>query len=121
MDTAEFSFRTDDDYNISDFVLYEDRWQQMARIGGAEPEKWTEKAVKVKTGDPSWPFPGNKWLSEQPAYVEQELKIAEKQDDGLRDKNRGTAPDLVGEYSQPEFKSSEPKTLNGNYPIIPRK
>ena len=121
MDTAEFSFRTDDDYNISDFVLYEDRWQQMARIGGAEPEKWTEKPVSVKTGAPSWPFPGNKWLSDQPAYVEQELKIAEKQDGGLRDKDRGTAPDLNDEYSQPEFKSNEPKKLNGNYPIIPRK
>jgi hypothetical protein len=121
MDTAEFSFRTDDNYNIEDFVLYEDRWQQMARIGGAEPEKWTEKAVKSKVIDETWPFPGKKWLSDQPAYVEQELKIAEKQGGGLRDKDRGEAPGLAGDYSEPEFKSNDPKTLNGNYPIIPRK
>jgi hypothetical protein len=121
MDTAEFSFRTDDNYNIEDFVLYEDRWQQMARIGGAEPDKWTEKAVTSKVISETWPFPGKKWLSDQPAYVEQALKIAEKQDEGLRDKNRGSAPNLADDYSAPEFKSSEPKTLNGNYPIIPRK
>ena len=121
MDTAEFSFRTDDDYGIEEFKLYEDRWQQMARIGGAEPEKWTEKPVTSKVGEPSWPFPGKKWLSDEPAYVEQELNIAEKQDAGLRDKDRGTAPDLADDYSAPEFKLSEPKTLNGNYPIVPRK
>lgn len=116
----EFSFRTDDQYNVEDFVLYEDRWQQMARIGGSEPEKWTEKPVITKVDGPSWPFPGKKWLIEEPAYTEQNLKIAEKQGGGFRDKDRGTAPGLTGAYSQPEFESNSPKTLNGNYPIIPR-
>ena len=119
MDIAEFSFRTDDDYNIPDFVLYEDRWQQMARLGASSPDKWTEKPVKVKTGPDSFPFPGKKWTQDEQSYVEQDLKIVQ-QNDGYIDQSRGTAPNLSSEYQTPEFKENQKKTLDGTYPIIPR-
>lgn len=115
----EFSFRRDEDYNISDFMLYEDRWQQMARIGNKANDKWTERSVKSKVGKPTWPFPGDKWLNTQPAYVEQDFKIVQNED-GYIDQSRGTAPNLSTEYETPEFKSNTPKVINGNYPIIPR-
>lgn len=115
----EFSFRTDDDYKIEEFILYEDRWQQMARLDGKSPKKWEEKSVKNKAVGESWPFPGKKWLSDQPAYAEQDFKIVQNES-GYIDKQRGEAPGLAGEYAQPEFKSVDKKTLNGNYPIIPR-
>jgi len=122
MDIMEFSFRTDEQYNIEDFKLYEDRWQQMARLAGAEPEMWTEKPSTNKAVGETWPYPGKKWLSDEKAYVSQDLNIVEKQNGGLRDKDRGTAPDLENVYKAPEFKKpNEPQTLNGNYPIMPRK
>lgn len=116
-----FSFRTDDDYKIGDLMLYEDRWQHMARIAGQTPEKWDEKEVKVKT-DPfeTYCFPGKKFLKEEPIYAEQDLKITEYVKGGFRNKDRGQAPGLVGDYKEPEFKPPEKKILNDNYPIIPR-
>lgn len=115
----EFSFRRDEDYKIPDFVLYEDRWQQMARLGGQTPDKWSERPVKNKACSESWPFPGKKWLKDQPAYVEQDFSIVQVEG-GYIDKERGKAPGLAGEYQQPKYKNNNKKTLDGNYPIIPR-
>lgn len=119
MSIMEFSFRTDEDYKIPEFLLYEDRWQQMSRLGGGGGEKWTERPVKAKACDETWPFPGKKWLNEEPAYVEQDFKIVQPSG-GYIDKQRNEAPGLADEYKQPEFKENTPKKLNGNYPIIPR-
>jgi hypothetical protein len=48
MTIMEFSFRTDDDYKIKDFLLFEDRWQQLARIGQADPKKWEERPYQIR-------------------------------------------------------------------------
>jgi hypothetical protein len=116
----EFSFRKDPDYKIPDFVLYEDRWQQMARISGQIPDRWTERPVNAKTCGPTWPFPGNQWLNGAPAYVEQDFSIVQYEG-GYIDKQRGEAPGLAGEYREPKFKPNGKKVLNGLYPITPRK
>jgi hypothetical protein len=117
-----FSFRTDEDYGVSKFELYEDRWQQMARLGNQEPEKWTEKGVKINVAPfITYPFPGKKWLTDETAYREQDLNIAEFADDGFRDKDRKEAPDLDEAYKTPRFKEpAAGKNIDGNYPIIPR-
>lgn len=123
MEIMGFSFRTDDDYNIKDFLLYEDRWQQLARIAGKSGQKWTENGVldKAATGEKTYPFPGKKWLVDEKAYKEQSLRIATYDGSGIIDKKRGKSPDLVPEYAQPEFKApEEPKAIDGNYPIVPR-
>ena len=119
MTIMEFSFRRDEDYKIPDFMLYEDRWQQMARIGGKNLDKWTERPVTTAACGKTFPFPGDKWLNSEPAYVEQDFKIVQNEG-GYIDQSRGTAPNLSGEYAEPEFKSTPPKIINGNYPIIPR-
>lgn len=120
MTIMEFSFRKDDDYNIEDFMLYEDRWQQMARIGGSAPKQWTERPVPVKVCDETYPFPGKKWLQDQPAYKEQDLKIVQFQSGGYIDKERNPAPGLASEYRDPEFKKPQDQIINGYYPIVPR-
>lgn len=121
MSIMEFSFRTDEQYNIPDFLLYEDRWQQMARIGGEIPDKWTERPVKAEgCGVPTYPFPGKKWLQDQPAYKEQDFKIVQFQKGGFIDLERGKAPGLAGPYRSPEFLAPKDKIINGNYIITPR-
>lgn len=123
MEIMGFSFRTDDDYNIQDFLLYEDRWQQLARIGGKSQKKWTESGVinKAATGEKTYPFPGKKWLVDEKAYKEQDLKVATFENGGMIDKKRGKSPALETEYKEPEFKKpEEPKVIDGNYPIVPR-
>jgi len=121
MEIMEFSFRTDDQYAVPDFLLFEDRWQQMAEIGGQTTKKWEEKGVKSKICDMTYPFPGKKWLIDEDAYVQQEFNIVEFQDGGMRDADRGEAPDLIGAYSQPKFAENSKTVINGNYPIIGRK
>lgn len=117
----EFSFRKDDDYSIPDFMLFEDRWQQLARMSGKEVEMWEEKPVSNKACTETYPFPGKKWLIDEPVFHAQDLSIAEFKDGGFIDKERGEAPDLADVYKKPEFKApAEPKVINGNYPIIPR-
>jgi hypothetical protein len=118
----EFSFRTDDQYKIPDFLLYEDRWQQMAAVTGQTSKTWTEKGVKSKTCDMTYPFPGKKMLTEEKTYVQQQLGIVEAVGGGLRDVDRGAAPSLDPAYKTPEFSANDTtrKKLNGNYPIIGR-
>lgn len=113
-----FSFRTDEQYRIPEFLIYEDRWQQLAEIAGRSVNRWEEKEVKSFGGcDTTYPYPGKKWLTSEPAYAQQELNIAEFVDGGFRDIDRGAAPGLAGGYSQPRFGSKNTVTLNGNYAI----
>jgi hypothetical protein len=117
----EFSFRKDDDYRIPDFMLFEDRWQQLARMSDKEVEMWEEKPVSNKACTETYPFPGKKWLIDEPVFHSQDLSIAEFKDGGFIDKERGEAPALADVYKEPKFKAPEaPKVINGNYPIIPR-
>jgi hypothetical protein len=121
MEIMGFSFRTDEDYNIQDFLLYEDRWQQLARLAGQEPDTWTETGVPSKVCEKTYPFPGKKWLIDTPAYKAQDMNIATFENDGIIDKRRGEAPNLATEYKEPKFKQpAEPKVIDGNYPIVPR-
>lgn len=114
-----FSFRTDDQYKIADFLVYEDRWQQLADISGKTTKYWDEKGVQAFSGcDETYPYPGKKWLVDEDAYVQQEFNIAEYTGGGFRDMDRGAAPGLAGAYSQPKFMANTKTTLNGNYPII---
>jgi hypothetical protein len=119
MNIMEFSFRTDAQYKVPDFMLFEDRWQQMARLSGKIPERWTEKSVESKVAGPTYPFPGKTKLTEEPAFSTQDFSIVENAGDGLRDRRRNSGSgDLASPYSNPEFKSSEPQVINGTYPIV---
>ena len=56
--SAQFAFRTIQDYGMPDFKLFETRWQQLAREAEFNLPKWQERAVATINGD-SYPFPGN--------------------------------------------------------------
>lgn len=120
MDIMEFSWRTEEQYDkiIPDFMLYEDRWQQMARLSGKIPATWTESGVKSKIAGETYPFPGKKWLIDQPAYRTQDFNLIEQAGEGLRDKKRGKQPSLDGVYKEPKFATSSPTVINGTYPIV---
>jgi hypothetical protein len=119
MDIMEFSFRNDDQYKVADFLLFEDRWQQLARLTDKIPERWTEKAVRSKVAGETFPFPGIKWLTEEEAFATQDFSIVEQAGDGLRDKSRNSGSgSLADEYAQPKFKVSQPRVINGEYPIV---
>jgi len=121
MNIMEFSWRTDDDYNIPNFMLYEDRWQQMARLTNKIPSRWTETSVKSKVaeGGETYPFPGRKWLIDRPAYRTQDFNLVEVKGGNLVDKERGENGNLADEYKQPKFaQASAPEIINGQYPIV---
>lgn len=119
MDIMEFSFRNDNQYRVPDFMLYEDRWQQLARLSGKIPDTWTEKPVKSKVAGETYPFPGRQKLIEDDAFVTQNFTIVENSGGNLRDKKRNSGSgDLAAEYATPKFDSSQKKQINGVYPII---
>ena len=119
MNKMEFSFRTDSQYKVPNFVLFEDRWQQMARMTGGAPAYWTEKAVNSAVAGETYPFPGKAKLAEEPSFATQDLQIAHAVGNGLRDtrRNSGTG-DLATVYKTPSLQDVQKKNINGNYPII---
>lgn len=130
LDNMQFSFRTDEQYFKKDgqpgdsdfkFMLFEDRWQQNARLYGDVPKTWTEKSVTSKICGKTWPFPGGKWLEDsEEGFATVDHTIVEKSGDGLRDKDRGEQGTLNDAYSQPKFADIQKKKLNGTYPIVGR-
>lgn len=122
MDKAEFSFRTDEQYKVSDFLVMEDRWQQMARLYTGIPKTWTEKKVKNISGisgSETWPFPGKKWF-EKDGYGMVDYGIAQYAGGGIRDADRGIQGTLSAPYKNPKFKPITRQPLNGMYPIVSR-
>lgn len=120
MDTMEFSFRTDEQYKVSDFLVMEDRWQQMARIANETTKKWTEKKVTNVSCGETWPFPGKQWLETGSAYGMVDFGIAQYANGGIRDADRGNQGTLSAPYANPTFQPIKRQKLNGLYPIIGR-
>ena len=120
MRDIEFSFRRDEDYRVAGFALFEDRWQQLARIAGQGLDTWDEKPVTVSSGaDPTWPFPGKAKLSEEDVFVMQDLSIVDASGGNLRDKDRGSGSgDLAGPYKTPKLSDEQRATIKAKYLII---
>jgi len=115
----EFSFRTDTDYRVPDFELFEDRWQQMARLAAQKLDTWTEKPVLTSAGVETWPFPGKAKLVDEQAFVMHDFSIVEKNDaGGLRDKDRRAGNDLAEAYKKPAFSDAKRETIASKYMII---
>jgi hypothetical protein len=117
----EFSFRRDEDYRVdNDFVIFEDRWQQYARIGGQNTGLWEEKPVKTGGGVETWPFPGKAKMTDKDVFKQQDFSIVEVVGKAFRDKDRGSGSgDLAGPYKNPQFSSVVGgKSLKDGYYII---
>lgn len=120
IEISGFSFRADSDYRVeTDFELFEDRWQQYARLGGENTGTWEERPVKDGTGIETWPFPG-KTMFDANIFMQQDFTILESVGGGFRDKDRGSGYGSVTEaYMYPKFKAVEGgKSLKDGYMII---
>lgn len=110
---AETSLRVQEDYKTENFKLYEDRWQQLGRLTGKASAKWTENPVLFQ-GQETYPYPGKE--SFQGAnLLQQELKLFDAS--AGRSKSRGGQPNLSGEYSDPQFGSTQSTSLD-SYLVI---
>ena len=108
---AGFSFRDAPAYRTTDLVLFEDRWQQMARLTNLRtPAQWKENAV-VSGSTRTYPHPGKaRWVDAQ-AYLTQDLT--------LYDAAKGASkPRSTFVYSLPTTAVPEAKMLDNNYPVI---
>lgn len=111
MAAVGFSFRDEAQYLTEDgWALYEDRWQQLARLGGGSPAAWTESPVKAGSAT-TYPYPGKKpWV---------DGKSLLRQDLALVDPATGLAKDRDDSgYDDPAFKAADPVACDGNYAII---
>jgi len=118
--SAWTSLRVEDDYYCKSFFHFENRWQQMARLGGAGgTTTWTEISVETnKTGAGSaditdtMPFPGyNKLEDETDILYHQGLNLY--QHSTGRAVNRGVAYESTVDLNN--YTSTK---MNGNYIII---
>ena len=105
---GQFTFRTDSQYNIHDFALYEDRWQHLARAGNVQLVSWQEPAVQSNVGT-TYPYPGQNGFTSNNFY---------QQTDKLVDGATGNAVDRSDSgYTDPTFAAST-KTSLQQYPVI---
>jgi hypothetical protein len=105
---ATMSLRSKDQYGTDSFVLFEDRWQQLARLFGST-NKWTEKSVRVgPTGEETYPYPGK----------EAKLQPVEHELTKISSTGYVAIPLDSDKYQDPEHKLGESQKLNGNYIII---
>lgn len=103
-DDVNFTFRSVPQYRTNDFVIFESRWQQLARIGGTSTNVWKEEAV-----DDTYPYPGKEKLLGE-TYRTLDPKLYNMQ--------TGVAEDRGPDYEDPEFSTPEKHVLNENYTVI---
>lgn len=111
---AQFSLRTQENYKTEQFVLYEDRWQQLGRLASQSLPEWNETAVLYR-GQATYPYPGKEAFENGGNYIQQELTMFDPQTG--RSKDRGDQPDLQGYYAAPTFGEQKPASLN-TYTVI---
>jgi hypothetical protein len=102
-----FSFRKTEEYLSTGFLVYEDRWQQLARAKGWGTV-WKELPVKTPSGEETYPYPGREAFTGD-NYYEQPLE--------LFDPAAGYSTARGGKYEDPKFAAPTKRSLNA-YPVI---
>lgn len=110
-----FTYRTDDEYNLNDFKIYADRWQNIAEYADASTDTWKEKEVKTKSEKGKYPFPGDKYFQGENCLVFQPLTLYNQENNTCEDRKSGE--EISGIYKDPKYKKPEIKSLN-DYTII---
>jgi hypothetical protein len=100
----DFTFRSAAEYRTSDFVLFESRWQQMARLTSDDVIVWVEESVYG-----TYPYPGATIINGA-SYRTLDLN--------LYDVATGIAIPRGADYETPEFDTPAALTLDGNYIIL---
>jgi hypothetical protein len=114
IEDAEFSLRRVEDYRTDDFVLFENRWQQLARLSTGIPAIWEELPVETIGGD-TYPHPGKEQLvdNDTNAWHEQDLTLYSIANGASADRET-----LQADYEDPVFGTTSMRKLNERYPII---
>lgn len=119
--SAWVSMRVEEDYKTDSFVLFESRWQQMARLNGDAVETWTENAVESNLDEPedwanTYPFPGKQRMEEDDAFRWQPLTLY----DGTTGQSNARGADYEPGVGTPiELDPPTEKNLNDDYKCIP--
>ena len=108
--TLGFTFRTDANYNVPDYKVFENNWQQLARLAGHATDQWQERAVKE-----TYPFPGNKAYTGE-AYVQQGLTLFDATTGIAKDRGM-TDNGPAGIYAEPTY-AAQTKVSLQFYSII---
>jgi hypothetical protein len=109
--TAGFSFRSSEQSRASDFMLYESRWAQRARMNGEGTNVWVEKPVQANENK-TYPFPGEEaWTGQGYRKINTSLYV--KGSNGIGPVAAGPDYESASIENQPE-----PVSLEGNYPVI---
>jgi len=114
IEKAQFSLRVQEDYKTEEFVLYEDRWQQLSRLAEQSLPKWRENTVLYR-GRETFPYPGKEAFQAGDKYVQQTLTLFSAENG--RSNDRGTQPELSDDYQTPKFGAQTAASLN-DYSVI---
>lgn len=109
--TMGFSFRSTAQSRVSDFMLYESRWAQRARMNNQSTNVWVEKPVQANENK-TYPFPGeDAWTGQSYRKINTSLYVKG---------NNGLGPIPAGpDYEQASLAElPEAVTADGNYPVI---
>lgn len=103
-----FSFRKTSEYGTDNFILFDSRWQIMARFNG-DGQPWTEKAVKQGDQE-TYPFPGKEALVDNQSLRTIQATLYTPSN-GLA-KNRSS-----GLFESPVMPAPQNRNLQGTYLI----
>jgi len=107
-----FSFRTSDQYGVDDYILWESRWQQLARLSGQELPVWTETFV-ASGGVRTYPFPGEVKLAKDEAFRTQDLDLVDPVDGGYVSRDSART-----RYEDPRLDAPKQSRVNASYTVI---
>jgi hypothetical protein len=85
-------------------LLFEDRWQQLARLYDNIPKKWTEKPGHKFCMRQDMAVSGGKWLDGEEGFATIDCSIADVSSSGIRDKNRGDQGSLAARTKNQNLK-----------------
>lgn len=112
---AQAALRSADDYGTQNFVMFEDRWQQLARLNQEPLLHWREQPVVVQNSD-TYPYPG------RPAFADG-AELFYTQDTVMFDAERGrshphgSGAAVADTFATPQFASPVGTTLDA-YTVI---
>lgn len=112
LEQIEFSLRIPEQYKSQNFMLFESRWQQLARLNNETMPKWSDDVVTYNQGSwyETYAYPGKEPILGD-TFREIDLK--------LFDVVNGVSIDRTSAlYENPVFEKSTASPLTGNYSII---
>jgi len=117
LDNVFFSLRNEEQYRTDfGFVIFENRWQQLARLNSLLAEEdvdiWEERPVLDYADNPTYPYPGYKWYRPgSPSFATMDLNLYTSELGGICEP-RGQA------YEEAVYAPSGGGSLNDSYYVI---